>query len=122
MTILKSPLIIIRKSLYMRGMALYPFIILRDKKFLEDRVIMNHERIHHRQEVELLIVPFYILYLINYFINRMKYPTRYEAYRNIIFEREAYDNETDFNYLKKRKWFSSFRYWKKNMFLRMLYQ
>ncbi|HYV92282.1 MAG TPA: hypothetical protein VE978_10880 [Chitinophagales bacterium] len=110
MTILKLPLIIIRKSLHMRGMALYPFIILRDKKFLDDPVIMNHERIHHRQEVELGIIPFYVLYLLNYFVNSLRYPTRYEAYRNIIFEREAYSNEADFDYLNKRKWFSSFQY------------
>src|SRR5437016_1007345 len=107
---MKNSFIIIRKSLHMRGMALYPFIILREKKFIEDVVIMNHERIHHRQQVELLIVPFYILYLLNYFFNRLRYATHDEAYRNIIFEREAYANESDFSYLKKRKLFSSFRY------------
>ena len=97
-------------------MALYPFILLRDKKFLDDPVIMNHERIHHRQEVELLIIPFYVFYLLNYFFNRFRYSTHDEAYRNIIFEREAYARESDFDYLKKRKWFSSFAFWKK-MFL-----
>ena len=110
MTSLKFPFIIIRKSLHVNGMALYPFIILRDKKFLDDPVFMNHERIHHRQEVELLIIPFYLLYLLNYLLNRLRYPTHYEAYRNIIFEREAYRNESDLNYLNKRKWFSSFQY------------
>jgi hypothetical protein len=107
---MKSPFIIIRKSLHMRGMALYPFILLREEKFLDDPVLMNHERIHHRQEVELLIVPFYILYLLNYLFNRLRYSTHDEAYRNIIFEREAYAKESDFDYLKKRKWFSSFQY------------
>ena len=107
---MKLPLIIILKSLHVRGMALYPFIILREKEFLNDPVIMNHERIHHRQQVELLIVPFYVLYLLNYFFNRLRYSTHDEAYRNIIFEREAYANESDFDYLKKRKLFSSFRY------------
>ncbi|HYV92280.1 MAG TPA: hypothetical protein VE978_10870 [Chitinophagales bacterium] len=107
---MKYPFIIILKSLHVRGMALYPFILLREKKFLDDVVLMNHERIHHRQEVELLIVPFYLLYVVNYFINRFRYSTHDEAYRNIIFEREAYSNESDLGYLKTRKWFSSFQY------------
>lgn len=107
---MKYPFIIIFKSLHVRGMALYPFILLREKEFLNDPVIMNHERIHHRQEIELLIIPFYVLYLLNYFFNRFRYATHDEAYRNIIFEREAYANESDFGYLKKRKWFSSFTF------------
>ena len=94
-------------------MALYPFIILRKREFLDDPVIMNHERIHHCQQVELLILPFYVLYLLNYFFNRLRYSTHDQAYRNIIFEREAYSNESDFDYLKKRKWLSSFQYLKK---------
>jgi hypothetical protein len=93
-----------------RGMALYPFILLREKKFLHDPIIMNHERIHHRQQIELLILPFYILYLFNYLFNFFQYATHDEAYRNIIFEREAYANDSHLEYLGKRKWFSSFRY------------
>jgi len=94
-------------------MALYPFILLREKKFADDRAIMNHELIHHRQEIELLIIPFYLLYVVNYFVNRFRYRTHHEAYREIIFEREAYSNESDFEYLKERKLFSFLRYfWK----------
>lgn len=91
-------------------MALFPFILLREKKFADDKLIMNHERIHHRQEVELLILPFYILYVTNYLLNRFRYSNHHDAYMNIIFEREAYDNENDLKYLNNRKIFSFLKY------------
>ncbi len=102
--------IIIKKNLPVRGMALYPFILLRAKELESDAVIMNHERIHHRQQVELLIIPFYLFYILNYLVNRFRYSTHDQAYRNIIFEREAYAHEHDGDYLKKRKLFSTFNY------------
>src|SRR5690349_7268448 len=97
-------------------MALYPFILLREREFLKDAALINHERIHHRQQLELLLLPFYLLYLSNYIFNRFRYHTHQEAYRNIIFEREAYSNDMDPDYLKKRKWFASFHY-RQNSFI-----
>ncbi len=64
---------------------------------------MNHERIHIRQQVELLVLPFYVLYLIEYAIGLIKYRNRKNAYMNISFEREAYQHDADMDYLKKRK-------------------
>lgn len=94
----------------MKGMALFPFILFRDRMIAADKVILNHELIHHRQQLELLIFPFYIFYLLNYLLNRMKYPDHLSAYKNIIFEREAFANESDLGYLKKRKWFAFVRF------------
>ena len=85
-------------------MALYPFMIFREKAYCFDKVIMNHELIHHRQQLELLIIPFYVIYLLNYLINLLKYLNHYKAYRNIIFEREAYANEENLVYRTNRKW------------------
>jgi hypothetical protein len=107
---MKFPFIIIVKSLHVKGMALYPFILLREKEFADDAVLINHERIHHRQEVELLIVPFYFFYLLHYLINRLRYRTHRQAYLHIIFEKEAYAQENDLTYLKKRKLFSFLKY------------
>lgn len=67
--------------------------------------IINHEKIHLRQQLELLIFPFYILYFFNYFINLFRYQNHDRAYRNIIFEKEAYDHETDPDYLKNGHWY-----------------
>jgi hypothetical protein len=91
------------KYLGISGITLFPFIILRDKGLKEDKRIMNHERIHIRQQVELMVLPFYVLYLIEYAIGLIKYRSRFSAYMNISFEREAYKNDSDLDYLKKRK-------------------
>jgi hypothetical protein len=64
---------------------------------------MNHEFIHFRQQIELLIIPFYILYLLNYLINLTRYHNHIEAYRNILFEREAYENDINLSYLSERR-------------------
>lgn len=70
---------------------------------------LNHESIHTHQMRELLYIPFYVLYIIEWLV-RLFMPGN--AYRNISFEREAYDKEKDFEYLKNRKLFSSFKYFK----------
>lgn len=67
---------------------------------------MNHEFIHFRQQIELLILPFYIIYILNYLINLILYHNHQQAYRNILFEREAYENDAKLNYLADRKFAS----------------
>lgn len=61
--------------------------------------LINHERIHTAQMLELAIVPFYIVYLLEWLV-RLTLPGN--AYRNISFEREAYANERDLTYLRHR--------------------
>jgi hypothetical protein len=98
-------MIIASKYLVPKGyeaMALFPFILVHDQKMKENRVLINHERIHLRQQIELLILPFYIWYVTEYLINRLKYKDAKMAYRNISFEREAYANEADLTYLENR--------------------
>lgn len=92
------------------GMALFPFILVKSAAFKADTILINHERIHLRQQAELLILPFYILYLLNYVINLLRYRAHYPAYRNIVFEKEAYAREADMNYLATRKWYSFLAY------------
>lgn len=72
----------------------------------ENATLMQHEKIHHRQQVELLLVGFYVLYVIHYCINLLRYRNHYKAYREIIFEREAYCMDADAEYLSKRKPFA----------------
>lgn len=65
---------------------------------------MNHENIHFAQGKELLFIGFWILYVINYLINLIRYKfDNSEAYINIVFEKEAYGKQSDFDYLSKRK-------------------
>jgi hypothetical protein len=87
-------------------MALFPFLLLRDKKYSLNKQLMNHEFIHFRQQIELLFIPFYILYLLNYLINLFRFKNHKEAYRNIIFEKEAYENDANLSYLSGRSFAS----------------
>jgi len=93
-----------------RGITLYPFIFLRDANDKSNAVLVYHEKIHLRQQLELLVLPFYILYVLEWLIRLCYYRSRYKAYRSLSFEREAYQNEHDFAYLKKRKLFQFVRY------------
>jgi len=84
------------------GISLYPFIFLKRSQLRENTVLINHERIHLKQQVEMLLVFFYLWYGIEYLIRLFQYKDRREAYLNISFEREAYVNETNLEYIKKR--------------------
>lgn len=95
------------------GLAIYPFIFIHNSESILDKELINHEKIHLQQELELLIIPFYIIYGINWIVNYFKYKSWEEAYRNIIFEREAYQNDYNLNYLKNRRMFSFIKYLKK---------
>lgn len=92
------------------AMAVYPFILVKHKEMQNNAVLINHERIHHRQQLELLILPFYILYLFNYLYHLVRLRNHFQAYKNIVFEREAYAMENDFEYLKNRRMFAFLKF------------
>ncbi|SHM50923.1 hypothetical protein SAMN05444267_105137 [Chryseobacterium polytrichastri] len=58
----------------------------------------------------MLIIFFYIFYVIEYYYWFFKLKDSYQAYMRISFEREAYANESNLNYLKKRKFWSFRKY------------
>nr|WP_082118652.1 hypothetical protein [Tenacibaculum mesophilum] len=90
------------------AITIYPFIFFRDKASITSRLI-NHEKIHLRQQIELLLVFFYLWYGIEYLCYYYKFRNWKTAYRSICFEREAYNNENDMSYLKRRKLFAYVR-------------
>jgi hypothetical protein len=92
------------------GITLFPFIFLKNVNLKEDVVILNHEKIHFRQQIELLVIPFYIWYFVEFIVRMMHYKDWDLAYRNISFEREAYANEKSFNYLKNKTFWSFLSY------------
>lgn len=92
---------------WVRGIAIYPFIFYKHKELRKNKAFINHESIHIRQQFELLILPFYIWYFVEYGIRLIQYKgNQNEAYLNISFEREAYANEDNLDYLKNRKFWS----------------
>lgn len=99
-------MILVTRLVPYSAMAVWPFILVKKKEMRHDAMLINHERIHHRQQLEMGIVLFYLVYLVNYLFNLIKYRNHYKAYREIIFEREAYAMEIDGQYLKRRKFWA----------------
>ncbi|HCX22224.1 MAG TPA: hypothetical protein DHN29_09935 [Cytophagales bacterium] len=89
-----------------RAITLFPFIFIADEG---DDVLIQHESIHIRQQLELLVIGFYIIYVIDYVIKYFKYGNGPQAYRNIVFEQEAYNNQHEKGYLSRRRWWECFR-------------
>lgn len=90
-------------------MAVFPFILLKNAGLKKDEEIINHEKIHLRQQFELFVFPFYVFYFLNYLINLLRYKKHDLAYRKIIFEQEAYDHESNLQYLKSGSWYGWIR-------------
>lgn len=93
-----------------RGMTVFPFVFVREKKADDFAVLLNHERIHLTQQLELLVLPFFIWYGLDYLVQLIRYRDRSKAYRNIVFEREAYAKEKDLDYLKSRPLWNFLKY------------
>lgn len=97
------------------GITLYPFIVLRERyklpryKVKNDRIV-RHESTHIKQQVELLVVGFYVLYILEFLIKLLLYRNTFKAYKNLSFEKEAKMNENDLSYLDKRKSYNWIKY------------
>lgn len=87
------------------GITLCPFGIYVDDNNIRT---INHEKIHWQQQLELIVLPFYILYGLEYLIKLIIYGK--DAYRNLSFEREAYANDKNLDYLKTRKHYAWIKY------------
>ena len=88
-----------------KAMNLFGVLFVRKGASISDKTV-NHEKIHTAQIKEMFYVFFYVWYVIEWLIRLPKG----NAYRNISFEREAYDNQNDLNYLKSRKRFDFAKY------------
>ncbi|XCF07316.1 hypothetical protein ABI125_05525 [Tamlana crocina] len=106
-------MILISKYLVPRGytgMAIFPFVFLKSKGLKGDKQLLNHENIHLRQQLELLVIPFYVCYILEFLIRLVQFKNWQEAYRNISFEREAFANENRLDYLKNRPFWAFLKY------------
>jgi hypothetical protein len=96
------------------GLTIFPFILLRKSYFdyygesyLKETI--NHESIHIEQQKELLVVFFYFWYFGEFLIRRL-FVNSDKAYKSISFEKEAYQNEKNLDYIKTRKFWSFIKY------------
>jgi len=89
---------------------LFGIIIGRSEYGKLSELELNHEKIHSKQIIEMLWIFFYLFYFIEWIVRLIQFRNPLQAYYNISFEREAYSNDKNLDYLKKRKWYSSFNY------------
>ena len=73
------------------------------------RTDFNHESIHTAQMKELLYLPFYLLYVLEWLYRLMQLRDSRKAYCAISHEREAYDNQVNPDYLTERKPYNQFK-------------
>lgn len=98
------------------GITLWPYIVLREKYrdnpyyVNRGKITINHETIHIKQAQEMLVIPFYVWYLTEWFIKLFRYGSPSKAYQKISFEQEAYLNQLNPKYVKSRKMFSWLKY------------
>jgi len=92
------------------GLAIYPFIFLKNKSLSTNETLINHERIHLKQQLELFWIFFFLWYIIEFVFHLIRYRKWNKAYHSISFEREAYENESDLDYLKYRKFWDFLKY------------
>ena len=69
---------------------------------------LDHETTHWKQQLEMLVVPFYIWYLLEWLIKLLIYGK--QAYYEISFEREAYYNDNSHGYNDRRKPYAWLKY------------
>ncbi|WP_298498190.1 hypothetical protein [uncultured Algibacter sp.] len=96
------------------GITIFPFVFLKSKNLKGNQALINHEKIHLRQQLELLVIPFYVFYIVEFLVRLIQYRNWQIAYRNISFEREAYTNQLSLNYLKQRTFWSFLNYLRVN--------
>jgi len=92
------------------SLTIWPFIFIKTVDLKNDNNLINHEKIHLKQQIELFWIFFFIWYIIEYLILIIKHKNHHTAYRSISFEKEAYLNEHNLNYLKHKKAFAFLKY------------
>ena len=118
------------------SMVIWPFLFVRkDRAWAFNTIGERHEGIHGRQQKEMLVVGaiiavilavagfgwwsllalliFFWWYCIEWLVRLCIYRNKMTAYKNIAFEREAYDKQYDLIYLDQRDAFAWIRYIKK---------
>lgn len=89
------PLLIYTRHFPPRGynaITLFPFVFHNEPRMTECE--LRHETIHLWQQLMLIVVLFYVLYLLFWLLGLLRYRNHYRAYRSIPFERSAYRLES----------------------------
>ena len=70
-------------SWFMRvgGISIFPIVVLREKhkdpktavRFVKSATTHRHETIHFRQQLEMLVIPFYVWYVVEFLVKLIRY-------------------------------------------------
>ena len=74
-------------------------------------ITKRHETIHFQQQLELLFLPFYILYVLGWLYGLWKYRDAAVAYRENVFERESFASDYIEGYLETRSRYAWVKHW-----------
>lgn len=110
-----------------KAINLFGVLFVKNNAKIDD-VTINHEAIHSRQFVELMVLfaaatvfirwwlplfaPlfFYVWYAVEWLVHLIRFRSTYIAYRRLSFEREAYTHQVDMSYTNGRYWFNFLKY------------
>ncbi len=92
---------------------LFGLIFTRDASKINAKEY-NHEKIHLKQMQEMLWLPFYLWYGIEYCIIRLLrfFDKQDVVYHDVSFEEEAHNNDDNYTYPETRKHYSWLKYCK----------
>ena len=100
-----------------KGITLFFWIIIREEyrdvdfyKGKRFETIKNHEMIHFKQQLEMLVIPFFLWYGVEFILKVFSNKGFTKAYKSLSFEREAFGNEDDLEYLNNRKPYTWLKY------------
>lgn len=90
-----------------KAINIFGFLFARKGCVIDERCL-NHERIHTEQMKEMLYIPFYLWYVIEWIVKLFIYGKN--SYRHISFEKEAFENDDNLDYIKERLIFCWWKY------------
>ena len=93
------------------AITLFGLVFTRDRRLVTPE-ILNHELIHCCQQLELLYIPFFLLYVVEWLVRLAMYRNHDKAYYLLSFEQEAYRNDHDFSYISRRRPYSWLHYFR----------
>ena len=93
-----------------KAINLFGVLFVRGNAKVDEKTI-RHESIHTAQMQEMLYIFFYLWYVVEWVVRLFM---KGNAYRSISFEREAYENEKDVDYLDLRYPYAWFDHIKEN--------
>jgi len=93
------------------AVCIWPFILVRpDEKMTDLLMIIRHESIHARQQLEMAWIFFFIWYMLEFGIRWMVLRNFMKAYQHLSHEKEAHLHHNDTGYLKRRRPYSWLKY------------